>query len=631
MVSFDGPQERNNNNLDVELANLESSFLARLDTIRRRHQEEQQSQVAVPPDQANQPYFVPGRDAEESGNGEFIDQDHVEDEAIELNLESIITMEQESLSPSNVSNREFPSHGRRVGLLGGLRGTIVKLRECNDASAISDTGGIHMKSLVALTLYSATPWQSMRQWCVALTSISIVLTQIMVLAWLILEALYPTCATQNDCRIGEFCQDAISFPLFTQPRCIDCDHVPNGDWVNNCTEYEDLHESLLVWVTHDNVWNPTSLQNDTNAVSCLQYLHCKETSIEFEDTYFIDQSIKARDYGHGDYMPHRHQEYSNHCDHLILNKEKSSWAHSAVFIFAASLFSALLYSEINQCVIEEEVLKYALRKRDPKQRAITPIELIRISIRMRKFLLPWWVTCAATSILISDDLSVKNILLNLLAVAFVLEADDLFGVLFVTEREKELVEKLVDSAKENGNISIPFWGSRMLAVLPCVMMVLVDLHIVEIVAWFGHYVHGGNCSDISHVIGLLFSIRLPGFTILANGIKQLVTFDKRSDSSAVERISGVMLELSRNMHAWVLSIIFAVVVYFSAYNNGPQYDILLLTVSIHIVNTFFFILLSHGIFSNKAWNVLLIVLNGCFLVGCFTFTIVYQPDLSDFL
>lgn len=76
---------------------------------------------------------------------------------------------------------------------------------------------------------------------------------------------------------------------------------------------------------------------------------------------------------------------------------------------------------------------------------------MRASLRVRRICLPWTAVVGSTGVLVTNALSAENLLLNILSVAFMLEADDLLGKLLLPngamQRVDALMEGMVDQKR----------------------------------------------------------------------------------------------------------------------------------------------------------------------------------------
>lgn len=399
-------QGQHNNRFEFELQNLERSFLEKLDDLRRRQEEHAERRAPV---DTTPPETHSDMDNGSSGGGggeeEFLpDMDHdvepsphksvtfddslnlaaaysneVGTDTLEINppMKDVKNMNNSSLTSSNRSSGGF---ARR------LSQSFKNFGFDKDFdSPIYNTGGIHMLLVLLVTSKRIdSAYEKFKRWMIALCSICIVLVQILVLFWVTFEASSPTCSMNEDCGIGEYCEDALptNASFFRVPRCTDCANVPNGDFVSNCSDFnfERSTREALFWVSADSQWHPKSLYDDNNTIPCMKYIYCKETSIEAVGNMNYDNG------GGSEEFLYEYPTDQNKCDRLTLNMAKFGFTHKCVFVFAAFLFAATLVVDIYESIIEEAILNHGC---DKSERGLSPVELIRLSLRLRKFVLPW--------------------------------------------------------------------------------------------------------------------------------------------------------------------------------------------------------------------------------------------------
>ena len=80
--------------------------------------------------------------------------------------------------------------------------------------------------------------------------------------------------------------------------------------------------------------------------------------------------------------------------------------------------------------------------------------------RLRAYLLPFYVIGAVTALIVMDSLKIHKVLINFLSVSFILEADNLFNVIFVhPEAGRKSNEHIV--AMNNEGMRLGWLGSRV--------------------------------------------------------------------------------------------------------------------------------------------------------------------------
>jgi hypothetical protein len=428
-----------------------------------------------------------------------------------------------------------------------------------------NTESFHLQAVVALTTDYSTAReynQCLQKWIMPLASVLLAMIQLLVLFWLIYEASFPTCSRHDDCNIGEYCDNLIKWEYsdtYTAPRCNSCAYMyyePSS--TSSCESYEDTNKDVLVWISKDGNYHPSSLNNST-AINCLVKLHCDGT-----------------DTG------------TDNCDYLDLNFDKITWSNRIVFFFVAILFSGSLYKDIKESMVEEALLNHAMAKtvgthQNRAQENSTQLLawIIRLTLRMRIFVLPWVIAAASTTIIVVESLSAKNIILNLLAIGFIAEADNVFGLIFLSDSQKSRANDFVDQSKkevnkDDVNIS-PLWLC-ILAILPTVIMVVAVLNMVEFLNLFSY-------GDVSQCIvsGPVFRgicMTCPLVMVMISGVKH---FFQDKNYSVSKRFISTSNQICQNSIPVYLSIILDTIAWLITIDVGVD-----LKVTVYILAFFSF-------------------------------------------
>ena len=190
-------------------------------------------------------------EAEEEESEEDTDEDEDEDEELErreLLASLLLESEENKIAAAaehfagNINEEGAQRRNGQGRALRRMSSTLQTLqtvkRKLSDASSLDiskhsdilyDTGSIHMSFVVAIAPSPGdTPtWkQSIKRWLLALTSLTIVVTQLVMAFWVTFESSHPQCSTHSDCRTGEFCNESQNFKGdFLTPRCEDCTDV----------------------------------------------------------------------------------------------------------------------------------------------------------------------------------------------------------------------------------------------------------------------------------------------------------------------------------------------------------------------------------------------------------------------
>jgi hypothetical protein len=186
---------------------------------------------------------------------------------------------------------------------------------------------------------------------------------------------------------------------------------------------------------------------------------------------------------------------------------------------------------------------------------------------LRIFVLPWAIVAASTTIIVVESLSAKNILLNLLAIGFIAEADNVFGQIFLSDSQKSQADDFVDQSKkevdkDDVNIS-PLW-LRVLAILPTVIMVVVVLNMKEFLILFSY--NAGECI-VSGAVLRGICIACPLVMIMIAGVKHF--FQDKNDSRS-KRFISASYQMCLNSIAVYLSFLLYLIAFLAIAGSSTE-------------------------------------------------------------
>lgn len=219
------------------------------------------------------------------------------------------------------------------------------------------------------------------------------------------------------------------------------------------------------------------------------------------------------------------------------------------YLFVSCLFACVLFKDIKHSVIEETVLNVASKKH--KVTSPRSVEVIRLCLRLRQYILPWLLTAAATCILIQQGtLSTNEMLLNFLAIGFIIEADKLIGTLMFSESSQKEAEIAVIHATRDENTAISFLWPKTLAVIPSIIIASASALLLRL----------GQCLDVYEF--LIFFITegiLSLFILVAYSVTSFVR-DNES-STTFERYVHCISQLFVNLLGWSLYEIMVIITF----------------------------------------------------------------------
>lgn len=315
-------------------------------------------------------------------------------------------------------------------------------------TGLRNTGSLHMYCVVAATERDATFGTAT---CLAVVSLLVVGVQVTILTVIAFESSHVSCNTHTDCHVGEFC--FAWRPSFQNARCSDCIDASDAammaagiDPTSACASYVDWVDGDEIDHTYARLSNPARWPdgkfNVTIEDQCLAWIHCKQTDV----------------------MPLE-------CDYLQLNLERLNATIEMVLVVVSFLLAVPLAADMDDAAAEETLLDHRLRTRDLSRPVRVASELLRVSLRIRRFILAAVASAATVAINLYSDITAQELLLNLLAVSIITEADDLWAMLVLRVELHAQMEAAATLDDVAADAVLPWLGPRVQAVL-CVAFIV---------------------------------------------------------------------------------------------------------------------------------------------------------------
>lgn len=391
-----------------------------------------------------------------------------------------------------------------------LVSSIIGVKRQSSDINVYNTGTLHLQAIVIIDNSlnkSDSPYSFSKKayrWTAASLSLLSLCFQFVVLYWLIIETTYPACSMHSDCSIGKYCEPNVS--VSSVPRCADCNgNAMNGNhlpWDDNDCNFEYYHglneDNVMIWVSGDKVFHPAMNQT---AIDCLAISRCILSNIDYEkgDVEFDTMYPK--------------------CDFLHLVRTKVTWSTYMSLIFICLIYATLLHEDIRESMREERVMDYVMKEHHDFSNPnlmlpfLPSCEVMYLSLRMRKFVLPWWVAGATTGIIATESVSTKTLLLNLITIAFITEVDNYLAKFFLSVSNHRDAKRLADQVQfaqdttkplcsHSNNKYYNYWRPRILTLLPMIALISALSHPQEVISSFLPLAN--NCDGFSSAVGVLF-------------------------------------------------------------------------------------------------------------------------------
>jgi len=526
------------------------------------------------------------------------DKNRIEMELL-LDDEGACTKEQEVHKNSILELRD--TYGFHLHAVAAVTENISRRAKKEEQyGAGADNGGDHDASSSSSSNFS---WKA---WIMATGSLSLTIIQILILHWMISEVTFPRCSMHSDCNRGEYCDYWEMTKDLNAPRCLDCNYIYPGQNETvrelckaNYEYYKNIRDDVTVWVSADNIWHPTSLMNIT-AVLCLEYMHCQQTSIG-DDQLVIEAELGKWPYeGTWPYGDGINMDNPG-CDYSKLNTIKLTWTNVVALLFITLLFAVSIRSDITESISEETLLEFKLNTVSqevfPRPTSSRPIDVLRFALRMRKFILPWAISLAAASIIITEPLTTTNILLNLVAIGFITEADNILVKFTLTVDEKKRIQRFLNDAEQNmvnrSDMRHFLWPWALVAG-PLIMMVFTILRTENVILFF--YPSEADCSGF-WVLAFMFTVYLPLGLV---GIENIVAFVK-SDRTANRFVLSTQ-DLCRTLNVILISRLLVEFAHLFIYLDGEHVFWFGFACIVFLINFLFNIGFDHLLYCIKTGN-----------------------------
>ena len=226
---------------------------------------------------------------------------------------------------------------------------------------------------------------------VAALSLFLVVTQFFALTAVLQESARPICSSHIECRSGEYCSPEGG----EDSRCLGCPKVQDEDKVATCAgvlsgyglqAWDDIDHTTFDFSDpnfegHSIEEEPCDEDPSSTAclVSCMALQHCSATDV----------------------MPDK-------CDYLVRNSRQMVGPRVLLIVFLALLFTVPICEDMDSARVEEAVLDHRLK--DMSLCEMLPARALRLGLRARRFVLPWWAALVAAAVIITSTISAKDIM-----------------------------------------------------------------------------------------------------------------------------------------------------------------------------------------------------------------------------
>jgi len=306
---------------------------------------------------------------------------------------------------------------------------------------------------------------------------------------------------------------------------------------NECTEMmpgwqsiEEVKENVILFDQSSEPYikefNISNIDENKKSIMnyCLAWKHCENTNIALIDGL---------------------SEYT--CPHLFLKIQKLSWDVLYAFIFVSILFASILSQDIEEAAVEHMLLDFSIQSLPADKSMPLSAFVIRITNRIRMYIIPALAGAAGSSIILSGNPSTNGIMLNLLAVLFITEADNLFASLFLSPYQQVLGDDLAQDARNEGNDKYSSWVGTIYPLLISSTMVLLTVEMHDLITvlekWYNqNWGCGGNFWVLTFYIDTMLICGILGVWMITSDerdrkiIRNLLDFSRIVTSTSLYTI-----------------------------------------------------------------------------------------------
>ena len=418
-------------------------------------------------------------------------------------------------------------------------------------------------------------------WIFAIVSLLLVSMQSAVLGLVIFESSHPTCASHTDCKQGTVCSVDQKETLDTSENTPIRKHdygYDAGRWFNQLNTPKDdasarchdcHYEFKRYYETAEggDAYTVSMRKRYCNALlntrSSPLYLYQQpwDTSIDSSKLAWINGPGAApvrldhnsSDWKHptrvnftyaADLMCFRFQHclmtdmMPQRCDFLVLDSARLHWTHYWL-LYGLSMFVWAVLSRDMDRALEEE--RFLLKKHEEamiehankdhiSQKGIAiAVQVLRACLRARRFSIPVLLANTSATMILYGGISAANIVLNVLAVVFLLDADAYAATLFLPSeflfetkkaivefrkeqiQEEQIQEEQIETPRKPLSVSVDCtgtigkFGARVCSFCCTVLLCVTVMHIEDLIHTFG-VEEGALCSDVTDTLGVTLYI-----------------------------------------------------------------------------------------------------------------------------
>ena len=221
-----------------------------------------------------------------------------------------------------------------------------------------------------------------------------------------------------------------------------------------------------------------------------------------------------------------------------------------VFCAVALIFASQLVGSIKAATIEEIVMRCAARQNGTSN--LARVKIVQLCSRIRKYVFPWLVNITTIYLVYSDGTpSTNDIMLNFLAIGFLVRVDGCWGVLLCTDASQKRADKAIEKIMEKEVVRYSFVWVKILALLPSLAVTIFSVVVLY---------HGRCLHFVNYYIFFVVGTMAPSIVCAFSGIVSYL-LDKKS-KTMIERYDHTLNKVMITQNAISLnSLLFQYQIY----------------------------------------------------------------------
>lgn len=158
-----------------------------------------------------------------------------------------------------------------------------------------------------------------------------------------------------------------------------------------------------------------------------------------------------------------------------------------VILVTTVVFGCLVYDDVKESIVEEAIINNAIAKPTIEITSLRAVEVIRFSLRIRRYILPWRLAQTGIYLIFQEEnISTSDIILNFLAIGFIADIDNFLAKCFFSVKASKaaeaIVEHIISHYDDEENTYLALSSSswpQTFAILPSMIITVTAIVIID--------------------------------------------------------------------------------------------------------------------------------------------------------